>query len=586
MAGKRTGSRGTGSRLQHEPTEHARNYAQIAYEFAVEASRDKGTRHCKWVRLAAKRHLNDLKRAGKRGCPFYFEPWWANDICDFAEKFPHVEGEWDTANIELEPPQIFILASVFGWRRKGTGRRRFTKAYIEAARKFAKSTLSAIVAHYCLACEGSVGPQVVIGATTGEQALKVFRPAKLMAEKLPDYRDEFGVECFVRSITCAESGGFIQPINAKSSTQDGWNPQVGILDELHAHKDRGLYDVIRSAFGSRKSPLMWIITTAGYNIAGVCYEQHLETRKILEDVIQADHVFGIIFTLDEGDDPHDERKWIKANPLLGVTPTLESMREFSIEAKSSPQAAGEFKTKRCNIWTSAKSAWLNMEFWPRQNGADIDYAALRDITCFGGLDLASVSDIAAFVLIWMHAGRLKFRGRYYLPEETVRPRTERGNVPYQTWVDQGWLTTTPGETIDYDFIERDIDEARDSFAIKEIGFDKWNSTQVVNNLLDKNAPMVQVRQGSITYNAPMLEFERLWIRGAIDHGGDPVMRWMLSNVVARMGLNNDMAPDRKNSHEKIDGPVSLLMAMARAMTPPTTKPSKYKHGARLQSIGA
>jgi phage terminase large subunit-like protein len=201
-------------------------------------------------------------------------------VCDFIEKLPHVEGHLGDADMTLEPAQIFILSVVFGWRRVNDGLRRFSTVYIEMARKGAKSTLTAGVALYCLCCEGEVGPQIVIGATTGEQAGKVFNPAKKMVERTEDLREAFGSQAFSRSIACKSNGGFIQPINAKGKTQDGWNPHLGILDELHAHKDRALFDVIKSAFGARKNPLLWVITTAGFDTVGVCYEQRTFVTKI------------------------------------------------------------------------------------------------------------------------------------------------------------------------------------------------------------------------------------------------------------------------------------------------------------------
>jgi len=314
------------TKLYHQPTEHGINYCQIAYDYAIGATKDRyQKRHCKWVRLAAKRHIEDLK---KKKWKYHFDEWHGNDVCDFIEKMPHVEGSWDTKTITLEPPQIFMLVVIFGWRIDD--HRRFSNVYIEMARKGAKSTLTAGVSLYCLTCENEEGPQVIIGATTGAQAQKVFNPAQKMVKKTHAFRDAFGVTAWSRSITCDKNGGFIQTINSKSDTQDGWNPHVGILDELHAHKDRGLYDVIRSAFGSRKNPLMWCITTAGYILDGVCYEQRELVSKILEGVIEADHYFGIIFTLDgekdfqhnrkTGDDPLDPNVWIKANPMLGITP--------------------------------------------------------------------------------------------------------------------------------------------------------------------------------------------------------------------------------------------------------------------------
>jgi phage terminase large subunit-like protein len=569
MAKRTIRSRATGARKRprFEPTDHARNYCQIAYEYALAAIADgKRERHCKWVRKAAQRFIGDLKRAGSKGCAFGFDTWEANNVCDFIEKLPHVEGSWSTKTITLEPAQIFILANVFGFRRRENGSRRFTDTYIEMARKSAKSTLTAGVALYCLTSEDENGPQVVIGATTGSQALKVFTPARNMVERTRALREAFNIKAWAHSISCEDNDGYIQPINAKSSTQDGWNPHVGILDELHAHKDRGLHDVIKSSFGARRNPLMWRITTAGYNSLGVCFEQHQLVEKILDGIFSADHYFGIIFTLDDGDDEFDEHVWIKANPMLGITPSLASMRDYAKEAKQSPDSRGEFLTKRLNRWTTAHKGWINMEQWKHcsRKTEPIDISEmLLSTECYGGLDLAATSDITAFVLIWLIEGRLKIRGRYYLPEETVKPRTERGNVPYQTWVAQGFLTLTPGNVFDDEFVQRDIEAALKQFKVKEIAFDPWNATSLVNRLQSSGAPMVEFRQGPKSYHPAMQDFEKLLKAGRIDHNNNPVLTWAASNLVVRRDANMNMAPDKKNSLEKIDPMVALLMALGR-----------------------
>lgn len=538
------------------PSASSDSFSAIALAFAKEAAADKkGHRHCKWVRLAAQRHLDDLKRANFE---YEFVPKYAEHVCNFVSALPHVEGSWESKTITLEPPQVFILAVVFGWRRKSDGLRRFSSVYIEMARKGAKSTLTAGIALYCLACEGELGPQVIIGATTGEQAQKVFKPAKQMVERTSALRDAFGIEAWARSITCQDSGGYIQTINAKSSTQDGWNPHVGILDELHAHKDRGLYDVIRSAFGARKNPLLWIITTAGYNDQGVCYEQRTLVTKILDGIVPGEHYFGIIFTLDEGDSPLDEKVWIKANPMLGVTPTLESMRSYAKEAVASPDSMGEFQTKRCNIWTSAKNGWVNMVNWQRGKNAP---ASFDGLPVFAAIDLASVSDITARVMVARKDGRLLVRGRYWVPESMVEERDRRASLPYKRWVKEGWLQVTPGDVCDYEFVEADLDRDLKENNVVRFAYDPWNARDLVNRLMAKNAPMVEFRQGIPSFAAPMVELARVITAGLIDHGGDPVLAWMASNVVARKDTNNNVAPDRKNSQDKIDGFVALAMAV-------------------------
>jgi len=566
-------------------TGHARNYCQVAAEYARKAVDDKkGRSHCKLVRLAAKRFLADMVRAKKPGCSFEFSPAHGNDVCDFIEQLPHVEGKWDTSTITLEAAQVFILVNVFGFRRRDNGTRRFTDVYIEMARKGAKSTLTAGVALYCLTREGEVGPQIVIGATTGDQAKKVFLPAQRMVQRTGELREAYELEALAKSIVCGENGGFIQPINAKSSTQDGWNPHVGILDELHAHKDRGLHDVIKSAFGARKNPLLWRITTAGYNVMGVCYEQRKLVEQILNGVFEADHYFGIVFTLDEGDDPFEEKNWIKANPMIGVTPTWESMRSYAKEAKRSPDTRGEFMTKRLNIWTAARNGWINLEYWKRC-GKVIDLAALKALACFGGLDLSATTDITAFVLAWLISvevtrkgktetqQRLNLWGRFYLPEDTVIPRTERGNVPYQTWAKQGHLLLTPGNVVDYDYVENDIRAALKEYQVKELAFDPWNAGSTANRLMSEGAPMVEFRQGVKSFAPAMQAFEKLYLSGCVDHDGNPIWDWAAANIVARHDANRNMAPDKSNSEEKIDPIVAALMALGRAVanegqTPP------------------
>ncbi len=541
-----------------------RDYARIAHDYARWAARGGGGKVCKWVRLAAQRYLDDRKRWRKKSSPYQWSPAHVHDVCAFIEALPHVEGEWDTATIRLEPVQIFILSQVFGWRRSKDGKRRFASVYIEMARKGAKSTLTAGVALYCLTCEDELGPQILVGATTGAQADKVFLPAKRMVERTPALREYFDLEAWARSVTCRANGGYIQPINSKSSTQDGHNPHVGILDELHAHKDRGLYDVIKSAFGARKNPLLWVITTAGYNLDGVCYEQRTLVTKILDGIVEADHYFGIIFTLDEGDDELDPRVWVKANPMLGVTPTLESMESYAIEARESPESMFEFRTKRLNIWTTAKGAWINIERWKACDGP-VDLDALRDVPCYAGLDLAAVSDINAFVLVWLTSGRLKIWPRLYLPEAAIERRARQAAVPYRAWVEQGCLIQTPGDVADYEFIECDIVEALERFDIKGIGFDPWNAYDLTNRLMNAGAPMIEYRQGPKSYNEPMRELERHIRAGTLDHGGHPVLAWMASNLVARRDANENMAPDRKNSQDKIDGIVAALMGLGLAL---------------------
>lgn len=558
-------------------TDGARDYAAIALDYARKAAADsKGKRHCKFVRQAAERHLRDLKR---KDWPYRFDEWHANDVCDFIEKLPHVEGQWETPTLRLEPAQIFILAVCFGWRRKSDGLRRFTMAYIEMARKGAKSTLTAGVSLYCATCEEEPGPLVLIGATTGDQAKKVFNPARLMVKKTAALQEAFGLEAWARSITGAENGATIQTINAKSSTQDGHNPHLAVLDELHAHNDRGLFDVIRSAFGARRNPLLWMITTAGFNMHGVCYEQRSFTAKVLEQSIVAEHWFGIIYTLDEGDDPYDERNWPKANPLMPVTPTLDEMRAYAIEAKASPGAEGEFKTKRLNIWMGAASAWLNVSSW-NACGGHVPLRAFRGLDCYLGADLADKDDVCSLVLAALdERGRLLLKTWHWLPEAALEraSQTERENVTlYRQWRVERALLVTPGDWIDHNRVERKIRRLKAALpGLKKATFDQFAAAQAMAVRLNEDfsdgeepfAVVLPKNARNVTDPAKDLEARHKVGPSMLLHDGNPVMTWMAGNVVVSRRVDGSILPKKPDtdSKAKIDGIDAAVNAIAPMM---------------------
>ncbi len=566
---------------------HARDYSGIAEKYARDVVKGRVVA-CKWVRLACKRHLDDLKAQSAKGCPFYYDPWHGDDICDFVEKLPHIEGVWETPTIYLEDPQVFILAVIFGWRRKEDGLRRFSSVYIEMARKGAKSTLTAGVALYCLCCEDEPGAQIIIGATTGEQAGKVFNPAKRMVEKTPDLREAFGLEAWARSVTCAATGGFIQPINAKGKTQDGWNPHVGILDELHAHPDRALFDVVSSAFGARKNPMRWVITTAGFNTNGVCYEQHTYVKKVLEGALKADHYFGIIFTIDEADDPFDAKVWVKANPMLGVTPTLASMHTYAADAKASPASEGEFKTKRLNVWMNAESAWLNVAQWNACGDESLDWSDFDGLECWIGGDLADKDDITALVLAaFDNDGRLIFKPRFWLPEAVLQSPTHaegRGPAPYRTWAKEGHLQLTPGDWVDHNEVEAVAVEWIERFNPRHLTFDQFAAAQAMASRINEDhgngstplASILHKKASAVTDPAKELEARVKAGPSRLRHDNNPVMNWMASNVVVSRRRDETILPVKETqmSPNKIDGIDALINAIAPAVALGIAEPAQ------------
>lgn len=545
------------------------DYVSVAIAYAEEAAEDRQGKFVgKWVRLAAKRFLADLKRAQRPRTGFVWSPEQANRACWFLEQLPHVEGVWETPTIKLAPAQVFFVCQLFGFRR-ADGSRRYTTALFAVARKNAKSALAAGILLYVFCTEPEMGPQVLSAATTGDQARIVWGVAKRMVERLPDLREQFTLEPFANAIARYEVGGTFKPINAKASTQDGLNPSALCFDELHAHKTRDLFDVLRSAAGARKNPLFLYTTTEGYENPGPWAEVRSFAKQVLDEIVEADHFLALYYALDDEDDDFDETKWIKANPLLGVSVSLEKMRDYAKEAKAQPGALGEFRIKRLNRQASAANAWIDIRRWQRCEVASIDLEALRPEVigtgrCWAAFDLASTRDMTAWRMLWLKDGLWYTAGRYWVPEAAASQRTERGSTAYRGWIEAGHITQTEGDVVDYSVIERDIRADFERFSPVEIAFDTWNAGDLANRLTAAGLPLVQFIQGPKSYHPGMQALERAYIARKLRFATDPVLTWNAANLVPRRDVNMNMAPDKKRSADKIDGLVCLLMAFARA----------------------
>jgi phage terminase large subunit-like protein len=556
-------------KYERQITLNKRDYIQIAIDYANDAVNDKHRkRFGKWVRLAAKRFLNDLERAKQKDAPFYFDEWHAHDVCDFLEKLPHVEGTWDTETVVLHPSHILFVVQLFGFRNHD-GTRRFTTALFAVARKNAKSFLCSGVLLYCLCCEEENGPQVISAATTGSQARIVFNVAKRIVEKLADLREAFTLEPFANAIARYDVGGTFKPINAKASTQDGLNPSHCGIDEIHAHKNHDLLNVLKSAAGARRNPLFLYTTTEGYESPGPWAEIRHFAKQLLEGLVEADHFLAIYYALDDedkganipADDDFDESTWIKANPLMEVNPLLlKEIRKEAIEAKTMPGRHAEFKIKRLNRPSAAAGGWVNLVKWKACNG-EVDLKRLKDYPCWGGLDLASTRDLTSFRLVWYVDGIYYTHGWRFVPSNAVGTRTERGLVPYQAWVASGHLIESGNEVTDYDAIEKCIIDAKNNYNIQNIAYDSWNAKQLVQKLQEQEIPLQEFIQGGKSFHPAMQALERAYIDGKLHHGNDPVLNWCASNLIARTDANMNQAPDKKKAPEKIDDIVALLMAI-------------------------
>lgn len=565
-------TRATRSRVS-ATTQRPDDYVAVAIAYAEEAAdASNSLRFGKWIRLAAQRFLRDLERAQSDKPPFYWSPDQANSACAFIELLPHVEGNWSSPTIVLHPSQVFFVCQLFGFRN-GNGTRRFTTALFAVARKNAKSTLAAAILLYVYCTEPENGPQIISAATTGSQARIVWNVAKRMVEKTPALAEAFTLEAFANSIARYEVGGSFKPINAKASTQDGLNPSALAFDELHAHKNADLFNVLRSAAGARDNPLYLYTTTEGHITAGPWPDVRKFAFHVLNGVVEADHFLAVYYAIDEEDDDFDEEKWEKANPLLGTSITLSKLREYAVEARHQPSQLGEFRTKRLNREAAGAKAWIDVLRWKLCNGP-VDLERMRTLPCTAAFDLSATTDMTAWRLVWWERvdGILRYYtwGRFWVPKDMVKQRNERGTVKYEPWVNAGFITQTEGNVVDYNVVQAAIEEDYARFKPSIIAYDPWNAQQMVNNLTapEKQLPLVQFRQGTQSYHPAMQELERAYTAGNLNHGGDPVLFWQAANIVARKDVNSNMAPNREKSSDKIDGIVALLMAIGVALSAP------------------
>lgn len=544
------------------------DYVQIAIDYANAAVKDKsGKSYGRWIRKAAARFLADLKRAQKkRGAPFLFDDWHACDVCGFIELLPHVEGEWETPTIVLDPFQVFFLVQLFGFR-KLDGTRRYSHALLAIGRKNGKSALAAAIMLYVFVCEGHVGPQVIAAATTGDQARIVWKVAAAMVKRTPDLREEFNLEAFAHAIACYGNNGTFRPISAKASTQDGLNPAAVCLDEIHAHKSHDLLNVLKSAAGARRNQLWLYVTTEGYETPGPWPELRKFAEHILDDVVEAEHFLALVYALDDGDDEYDESKWCKANPLLLTNPLLlDAIRREAIEAKDMPGAAAEFRIKRCNRRSSSAEGWIDLSRW-RAGGRAFDLEDMVGLPCWAALDLASTRDTTAWRLLWLDDdGQWYTWGRFWVPEDCVHQRNRRGTVTYGPWAEAGHMILTPGDVTDYARVEADVLADCQRFSPRLVAYDDWNASDIVNRLVENEIPLINFIQGPRSYHPAMQALERAYVSGNLVHEDSPVLTWHAANLVARYDMNMNSAPDRRKSAEKIDGMCALLMAFGIAVS--------------------
>lgn len=540
------------------PSDIARQYASDVVEDRVIA--------CRYVKLACQRFLNDLARQDD-DWPYVFDEEKADRAVRFMQLMPHTKGKWSAAKSKLvfESWQVFIEANLFGWVKKDTGKRRFREAYEEIPRKNGKSARLAARGIYLFAADGESGAEVYSGATTEKQAFEVFRPAWMMAHKLENLRSRFGIELSGNQKNPGPM--FVMEDMSKFETVignpgDGASPHAALVDEYHEHDTDALVDTMQTGMGAREQPLLSIITTAGSNLGGPCYEKRRDVIRILEGQTVDETIFGIIYTLDEDDPWDDPASLVKANPNYGVSVFPDFLLAQLQQAKRSASKQNAFRTKHLNQWVGARTVWMNMLAWQRQK-RDFSIADMAGCRCWIALDLASKKDVAALVMLFEKAGHFYCIPRFYAPEAAAEE-----NEKYQNFALDGHLILTPGSMTDYAFIEADILDIAKQVDLQDVAFDDWQANYLITRLSNTSIPVVDFNQTVKNMSDPMKEVEARVIARTLWHDGNPVMTWMMGNVAAKIDAKENIYPRKENDNDpncKIDGPVTLIMTMGRAL---------------------
>jgi phage terminase large subunit-like protein len=514
-----------------------------------------------------------------------FDPDRVDTVIRAFSKLRHTQGQWAGRPLVPDPWQVaYVIAPVFGWVQWDEDANAYVRVvrelYVDVPRKNGKSTLSGGIAIYLTCADGEPGAQVVAAATSERQAGFVFAPIKQLAERAPALKDR--VLPLKKKIVHKRSNSYFECVASVADAQHGANLHGAVIDELHIHKDPELVETIETGTGSRTQPLIVIITTADSGKRETIYNRkRTRIEQLSRRVFTAHTVYGVVWAAEKDDDPHDEATWRKANPGYGISPTRAYMRARSDEAKQSPADLAKFLRLHLGIRTKQETKFLLLTAWDRNAGM-VNEQALAERDTWGGLDLASTSDLCA--LCWLfpddETGTLDAVWRFWTPEDNLASLDKRTAGAASRWVREGFLTKTPGNVADYDFIKEQIRRDRDTFKVKSLGYDPWNSSQLTNDLVSERAPMVKVRQGFQTMSPVLKEIQRLTLQGtpeapALRHGGHPVVRWCVDNLAVVMDPAGNVKPDKANSNDKIDGVSALATAMAEIIARPPRRKSRY-----------
>ena len=539
------------------------------------------------MRLACERHLADIKHAKARH--LVWKPKLAaRAIAFFAEMLTLDDGR----AFILEPFQAFIVGSLFGWFT-AAGSRRFRTAYIEIAKGNGKSPLGAGVGIYGLVADGRSSAEIYSAATGREQARICFNDAMKMVKRSDELSDRVSIN--VASLSVPETFSSFKPVSSEHKGLDGKRVHMALVDELHEHPDAMVVDKMRAGTKGDPNALIFEITNSGYDRHSVCWQHHQYSVQVLEGTAPNQSWFAFVCGLDvgdaktPGDDWRDPKVWIKANPNLGVSVTTRYLAEQVQEAEGMPSKQNIVRRLNFCEWTEQANRWLDLTIWDKGAGA-VPLPELLGRPVFMGLDLASTTDLTALALLFpLERDRFALRLRFWMPLDNVQKRVKADHVPYDVWIRDGLIQTTPGNIVDYEAIRAGIQEEAARFLLRDLAYDRWNATHLITELQQEwpedakgdGPQVVPFGQGYASMAAPTKEFEKLLLAGRLLHGGNPVLRWMAANVSVRQDPAGNLKPDKASSTERIDGIVAAIMALGRAIVRPDTGPSVYESDSML-----
>lgn len=511
---------------------------------------------CQWVKLACQRFIDDINSPD-----YYFDEKKYRTLTSFTGVLKHYSSGAAGTPFILEPWEDFIICNIFCLYKVDTKRRKYKTGHISVARKNGKTTLAAVLGLFALIADGEPAANIIMAANSREQAHIDFDAASAFARQLDPKKKSLKV--LRNEIVFQKNNANLKVISADASTGDGLNPSMVILDELHEAVDSKLFDVLRSGQGFREQPLMLSITTAGFRIGGFCNQYEDYCKEVLMGQKVDETIFALLYTLDDGDDWTDEKNYVKANPNLGITVKRDWLLEQVNQATNTPSLEVGVRTKNLNQWVSSSNVWIPDQCVRKclKKINMSDFIGKNNYFVYVGFDLASVSDLTAlsFLFIDPETQEYFFKNLYYLPKGALEGKYN--SELYKMWSQKGHLILTEGPTTDYNYIKTELLYWYNKFDIQGIFYDAWNSTQLVNDLINEGLPMVAFSQSIGHFSRPTKEYERLVLSERVKIDDNPINRFCHDNVELKVDLNGNCKPMGDHNAKKIDGVIAQLTAL-------------------------